>query len=231
MRSTATSCPRAAPSRPTSSATSGPRPGTTSIPCSRPKDADPGYDLTAILKQRKTEPLQMVRYGEGFFKSLGFAPLPKTFWERSMFIRPRDRDVICHASRLGPRQRRGSAPQDVHRHRRRGLLHRPPRARPQLLPARLRPPAVPVPQLRQRRLPRGHRRHHRPLHHPRLPRPAGLHQAGPRRIEGHRPAAEEGPRQDRLPALRPVDRPVALEGLLWPDSAREVQPGVVGAAR
>ena len=34
-----------------------------------PKDADPGFDLTAILKARKTEPLQMVRYGEGFFTS------------------------------------------------------------------------------------------------------------------------------------------------------------------
>jgi peptidyl-dipeptidase A len=50
------------------------------------------------LKDRKTDPLQMVRYGEGFFGSLGFAVLPKTFWERSMFVRPRDRDVICHAS-------------------------------------------------------------------------------------------------------------------------------------
>lgn len=67
-------------------------------PMLAPKDADPGYDLTAILKQRKADPLQMVRYGEGFFGSLGFAMLPKTFWERSMFVRPRDRDVICHAS-------------------------------------------------------------------------------------------------------------------------------------
>ncbi|MEN6605370.1 MAG: M2 family metallopeptidase, partial [Bryobacteraceae bacterium] len=41
---------------------------------------------------------QMVRYGEGFFSSLGFAPLPKTFWERSLFIKPRDREVVCHAS-------------------------------------------------------------------------------------------------------------------------------------
>src|SRR6185369_12456803 len=32
------------------------------------------------------------------FKSLGFAPLPQTFWERSMFVKPRDRDVVCHAS-------------------------------------------------------------------------------------------------------------------------------------
>ena len=31
-------------------------------------------------------------------RELGFAPLPKTFWERSLFVRPRDRDVVCHAS-------------------------------------------------------------------------------------------------------------------------------------
>jgi peptidyl-dipeptidase A len=63
-----------------------------------PADADPGYDLTQILKSRNTEPLEMVRYGEGFFKSLGFAPLPDTFWERSLFVKPRDREVVCHAS-------------------------------------------------------------------------------------------------------------------------------------
>ncbi|HEY9138200.1 MAG TPA: M2 family metallopeptidase, partial [Terriglobus sp.] len=40
----------------------------------------------------------MVKYGESFFTSLGFAPLPKTFWERSQFVHPRDRDVVCHAS-------------------------------------------------------------------------------------------------------------------------------------
>ena len=67
-------------------------------PLIAPKDADPGFDLTAILKARKTEPLQMVRYGEGFFTSLGFDPLPKTFWERSLFTKPRDREVVCHAS-------------------------------------------------------------------------------------------------------------------------------------
>jgi peptidyl-dipeptidase A len=67
-------------------------------PLIAPKDSDPGFDLTAILKARKTEPLQMVRYGEGFFTSLGFDPLPKTFWERSLFTKPRDRDVVCHAS-------------------------------------------------------------------------------------------------------------------------------------
>jgi peptidyl-dipeptidase A len=41
---------------------------------------------------------EMVRMGENFFTSLGLDPLPKSFWERSMFVRPRDRDVVCHAS-------------------------------------------------------------------------------------------------------------------------------------
>jgi peptidyl-dipeptidase A len=56
------------------------------------------YDLTAILRQKKIDELGMVRYGENFFKSLGFAPLPQTFWERSLFVKPRDREVVCHAS-------------------------------------------------------------------------------------------------------------------------------------
>ena len=67
-------------------------------PLAAPKNADPGYDLTAILNNRKTDEQGMVRYGERFFTSLGFAPLPETFWERSMFVKPRDRDVVCHAS-------------------------------------------------------------------------------------------------------------------------------------
>ena len=40
----------------------------------------------------------MVKYGEGFFTSLGFSPLPQTFWERSLFTKPADREVVCHAS-------------------------------------------------------------------------------------------------------------------------------------
>jgi peptidyl-dipeptidase A len=63
-----------------------------------PPNADPGYDLTKILQGRKTGPLDMVRYGERFFTSLGFDPLPKSFWDRSLFTKPRDREVVCHAS-------------------------------------------------------------------------------------------------------------------------------------
>jgi peptidyl-dipeptidase A len=56
------------------------------------------YDLTKILVDRKTDPRGMVKYGENFFSSLGFAPMPATFWERSLFTKPQDRDVVCHAS-------------------------------------------------------------------------------------------------------------------------------------
>jgi peptidyl-dipeptidase A len=59
---------------------------------------DRGYDLTQILKARNTEPKQLVGYGESFFMSLGFDPLPPTFWTRSLFTKPADHDVVCHAS-------------------------------------------------------------------------------------------------------------------------------------
>jgi peptidyl-dipeptidase A len=64
----------------------------------KPAGADPGYDLTKILKAKNTDAKGMVRYGETFFTSLGFDPLPETFWERSLFVKPRDREVVCHAS-------------------------------------------------------------------------------------------------------------------------------------
>ncbi|MGA8154364.1 MAG: M2 family metallopeptidase [Terriglobales bacterium] len=57
-----------------------------------------GYDLSELLQAKKLDAKGMVRYGEAFYTSLGFAPLPETFWERSLFTKPRDRDVVCHAS-------------------------------------------------------------------------------------------------------------------------------------
>ena len=63
-----------------------------------PKTGAPAYDLTAILKARNTSPTDMVKFGERFFVSLGFEPLPPTFFERSLFVKPADRDVVCHAS-------------------------------------------------------------------------------------------------------------------------------------
>ncbi|HEX2164688.1 MAG TPA: M2 family metallopeptidase, partial [Thermoanaerobaculia bacterium] len=63
-----------------------------------PRTTGSAYDLTEILERREVDPLEMVRYGEGFFSSLGFDPLPETFWERSLFVKPEDREVVCHAS-------------------------------------------------------------------------------------------------------------------------------------
>ncbi|HUS19901.1 MAG TPA: M2 family metallopeptidase [Terriglobales bacterium] len=64
----------------------------------KPAQGSEGVDLTSILVQRKTDAKQMVRYGEGFFASLGLQKLPDTFWQRSLFLKPQDRDVVCHAS-------------------------------------------------------------------------------------------------------------------------------------
>ena len=64
-----------------------------------PKGAgDVGYDLTDLLVRKKYTPEKIVRTGESFFTSLGFAPLPGSFWQRSMITAPRDREVVCHAS-------------------------------------------------------------------------------------------------------------------------------------
>jgi peptidyl-dipeptidase A len=67
-------------------------------PLAQPPGGDPGLDLTQLLRAKKVDEKEMVRYGERFFTSLGFEPLPPTFWERSLFTKPRDREVVCHAS-------------------------------------------------------------------------------------------------------------------------------------
>lgn len=64
-----------------------------------PKGAgDLGFDVGDLLQAKGYDPVKMVKAGEGFYSSLGFAPLPATFWERSQITKPRDREVVCHAS-------------------------------------------------------------------------------------------------------------------------------------
>jgi peptidyl-dipeptidase A len=55
-------------------------------------------DVDAAMAAQKWDATRTVKTGEAFFTSLGFDPLPKTFWERSMLVKPRDREVVCHAS-------------------------------------------------------------------------------------------------------------------------------------
>ncbi len=59
---------------------------------------DIGYDIGDLLKAKGYDELKMVKTGEGFFSSLGFKPLPESFYTRSQFLKPRDREVVCHAS-------------------------------------------------------------------------------------------------------------------------------------
>jgi len=68
-------------------------------PMVAPKDGGKvGYDVTELLKEKKYTAIKMAETGEDFFSSLGLDPLPETFWKRSLFTKPRDRDVVCHAS-------------------------------------------------------------------------------------------------------------------------------------
>lgn len=76
-----------------------------------PEGAGKGVDLDPILRkhygvdhevvtynEKEKAVKELVKTAENFFSSLGFAPLPETFWERSLFVKPRDREVQCHAS-------------------------------------------------------------------------------------------------------------------------------------
>jgi peptidyl-dipeptidase A len=63
-----------------------------------PKNADLGYDLTQALVQHDYDATKLVKTAANFYSSLGFAELPPTFWTRSLFVRPRDREVDCEAS-------------------------------------------------------------------------------------------------------------------------------------
>ncbi|MEE2690258.1 MAG: M2 family metallopeptidase [Pseudomonadota bacterium] len=58
----------------------------------------PAIDLDRVLADKGYDPLKIVKTGENFFSSLGFEKLPESFWERSMITKPRDREVVCHAS-------------------------------------------------------------------------------------------------------------------------------------
>jgi peptidyl-dipeptidase A len=55
-------------------------------------------DVTAALEEQGYDARRVAEAGERFFVSMGMPELPETFWERSMLQRPRDRDVVCHAS-------------------------------------------------------------------------------------------------------------------------------------
>ena len=63
-----------------------------------PKNAPSGIDTTKLLEEKGYDALKMVKTAETFFTSMGFEPLPETFYERSLITKPEDREVVCHAS-------------------------------------------------------------------------------------------------------------------------------------
>jgi len=64
----------------------------------KPAEKESAIDLTAIINERNLDEIEMVKIAENFFLSLGFDELSDTFWDRSLFVKPQDRDVVCHAS-------------------------------------------------------------------------------------------------------------------------------------
>lgn len=67
-------------------------------PIVAPKGEGAGYSLDQLLVDKGYDAHKMMKTGEVFYTSLGLPALPETFWERSLITKPRDRDVVCHAS-------------------------------------------------------------------------------------------------------------------------------------
>ena len=131
-------CRRTARFPRTCSATCGRRTGRTSTRWWPRRPAGEGYDLTADLQTRgRRRRASMVQYGESFFTSLGFAPLPRDVLGAVAVHQAARIASGVPRERLGRRRARGRPHQNVHRDRRRKISYHPPRARPQLLPARL----------------------------------------------------------------------------------------------
>lgn len=63
-----------------------------------PEGAGEGVDVTARLEANEYDALKMVQTADDFFVSMSFDPMPETFWERSLIVKPDDREVQCHAS-------------------------------------------------------------------------------------------------------------------------------------
>ncbi|CAF1347310.1 unnamed protein product [Adineta ricciae] len=58
----------------------------------------PVPNITQVLRDQKFSIHQMYKTAEQFFTSIDLYPMTPKFWARSMFKKPKDRDVVCHAS-------------------------------------------------------------------------------------------------------------------------------------
>ncbi|MCC7075041.1 MAG: M2 family metallopeptidase [Deltaproteobacteria bacterium] len=67
-------------------------------PLVEPYAGEASLDVTKALQGKKKTEVGLVNIGEGFFTSIGLKALPKSFYEKSLFLKPTDREVVCHAS-------------------------------------------------------------------------------------------------------------------------------------
>lgn len=67
-------------------------------PLMEPYKGVASLDVTKALVDQGYDELKMTKTAEGFFTSLGLPALPESFYKNSMIKKPRDRNVVCHAS-------------------------------------------------------------------------------------------------------------------------------------
>ena len=197
-----------------SSATCGRRTGATSIRSSPRRHLAKATTSTASLKRRNADERGMVKYAENFFTSLGYQALPPAFWERSLFKKPADRDVVCHASASG-----WDAPEDVRikmcvQINAEDFQGCASRARPRLLRPAVCKATLLLSRWRNRRVPRSGRRHDCAFGNPRILETDRPDRSRPVRKGGPRVSSEHCPRQGGVPAVRRRNRSVALESVL-----------------
>jgi len=63
-------------------------------------DHDASYEerTNVALEADLAEAKEMTERAQDFYTSLGMPKLPESYWTKTQFIKPRDRDVVCHAS-------------------------------------------------------------------------------------------------------------------------------------
>jgi peptidyl-dipeptidase A len=67
-------------------------------PLVKPSGPAANVDISDTLVKKSIDAKAMTQMGEGFYTSLGMQKLPASFYERSQLVKPRDREVVCHAS-------------------------------------------------------------------------------------------------------------------------------------
>lgn len=55
-------------------------------------------NITVAMRKKGMTVMDMFKLAEEFFTSLGLPPMPQIFWEKSLLVKPKDREVVCHAS-------------------------------------------------------------------------------------------------------------------------------------